>query len=98
MLEKKVKSLTKECKTLKESLDHAVSNESVISDKYKACQKDIKKSRDLYNECTRVLEEYEKMWKECAAISFSNGIQNDSVSLAPFDPTGSSLQALVNCA
>jgi hypothetical protein len=47
----------------------------MITDKYKTGQREIKSSRDLYNECTRVLEAYEKMWKDCAIVSFNNGIQ-----------------------
>jgi hypothetical protein len=90
-LEKKVKILSRECTTLKESLERATTNESMIMDKYKTSQREIKSSRDLYNECTRVLEAYEKMWKDCAIVSFSSGIQatiDEAAPLVAFDTAG----------
>jgi septal ring factor EnvC (AmiA/AmiB activator) len=91
VLEKKVKTLSRECASLKESLDRATTNESAISEKYKTSQREIKSSRDLYNECTRVLEAYEKMWKDCSVVSFNNGIQavvDEAAPIAAFDTTG----------
>jgi hypothetical protein len=90
-LEKRVKSLSRESAHFKESLDRATIAESTTMDKYKTSQREIKSSRDLYNECTRVLEAYEKMWKDCAVVSFTNGIQASIEEAAPiiaFDTTG----------